>query len=108
MAAPRILIVEDEGLVALDLKNRLESFGYEVSDMLSSGEMAVEKIETLRPDLVLMDIMLSGEMDGIMTAEEITETIEYSRRLSHRVFRGENTSKGEDHRALRLYHQAVQ
>ena len=75
MAAPRILIVEDEGLVALDLKNRLESFGYEVCDMLSSGEMAINKIEALRPDLVLMDIMLSGEMDGIMTAEEMRKRL---------------------------------
>lgn len=75
MAAPRILIVEDEGLVALDLKDRLESFGYEVSGVLCSGEIAVEKIETLRPDLVLMDIMLIGEMDGIMTAEEIRKRL---------------------------------
>ena len=71
MAAPRILIVEDEGLVALDMKNRLASFGYEVVDMVSSGELAIEKSEMLRPDLVLMDIMLSGEMDGIMTADRI-------------------------------------
>jgi len=71
MTAPRILIVEDEGFVALDLKDRLESFGYEVTDIVPSGEMAIEKIEALRPDLVLMDIMLSGEMDGIMTADEI-------------------------------------
>jgi CheY-like chemotaxis protein len=75
MATPRILIVEDEGLVALDLKDRLESFGYEVTDIVPSGEMAVEKIGTQNPDLVLMDIMLSGEMDGIMTAEEIRKRL---------------------------------
>lgn len=75
MAVPRILIVEDEGFVALDLKNRLESFGYEVTDIVPSGEMALEKIETQHPELVLMDIMLSGDMDGIMTADEIRKRL---------------------------------
>lgn len=71
MLAPRIMIVEDDGLVALDLKKNLESFGYEISAMVSSGEAAIEKVATQNPDLVLMDILLSGALDGIRTAEII-------------------------------------
>ena len=71
MIAPRILIVEDDSLVALDLKNSLESFGYEISDTVSSGEAAIEKVAALNPNLVLMDILLSGALDGIRTAEII-------------------------------------
>src|SRR3990172_11231304 len=71
MAAPRIMIVEDDGLVALDLKNSLESFGYKISCTVSSCEAAIEKVATLSPDLVLMDIMLSGALDGVRTAEII-------------------------------------
>jgi DNA-binding NarL/FixJ family response regulator len=65
------MIVEDDGLIASDLKTSLESFGYEISDTVSSGEAAIEKVATLSPDLVLMDIMLSGALDGVRTAEII-------------------------------------
>ncbi len=71
MVAPRILIVEDDGLIALDLKKSLVSFGYEISDTVSSGEAAIEKVAAQKPDLVLMDILLSGALDGIRTAEII-------------------------------------
>jgi CheY-like chemotaxis protein len=71
MIAPQILIVEDDGLIASDLKKSLEAFGYEISDTVSSGEAAIEKVATKKPDLVLMDILLSGALDGIRTAEII-------------------------------------
>ncbi len=71
MPKVKILIVEDEKIVAKDIKDSLNSLGYAVCAMISSGEEAVEKIEELKPDLVLMDIMLEGEMNGIQTAEII-------------------------------------
>ena len=73
MTASRILIVEDERITAEDMKDALESIGYKISAMVHSGEDAVKKAEEFRPDLVLMDIMLEGEMDGIEAAEQIRE-----------------------------------
>ncbi len=67
----RILIVEDESIVAIDLKKTLENLGYEVLDIVRSGEKAVEKAVQLFPDLILMDIMLEGEMTGIEAVGEI-------------------------------------
>jgi PAS domain S-box-containing protein len=67
----RILIVEDESIVAIDLKRTLENLGYEVLDIVRSGEKAVQKAVQLIPDLILMDIMLEGEMTGIEAVKEI-------------------------------------
>lgn len=66
-----VLIAEDEAIVALDLKRRLEGFGYSVSAIVPTGREAVERSGEFRPDLVLMDIRLRGEMDGIAAAKEI-------------------------------------
>ncbi|MFH1942844.1 MAG: PAS domain S-box protein [bacterium] len=66
----RILLVEDESLIAEDIKSVLKQLGYSVLPAVSSGEEAVRKAEELKPDLILMDILLSGEMDGV-TATEI-------------------------------------
>jgi len=71
MTCSRILVVEDESIVAMDIQDRLESLGYEVPTTVATGERAIEKTETLRPDLVLMDIQLQGEMDGVQAADEI-------------------------------------
>lgn len=71
MAKAQILIVEDDGAVALDIKICLKNLGYAVPSMVSSGEAAIEKVKIDNPDLVLMDIMLKGEMDGIETAGKI-------------------------------------
>ncbi|MBW2135152.1 MAG: response regulator [Deltaproteobacteria bacterium] len=67
----RILIVEDERIIAEDLQRTLENLGYSVAAIVPSGEEAVEIAATHNPDLVLMDIVLSGEMDGIAAAEQI-------------------------------------
>ncbi len=67
----RILVVEDEGIVALSLKDKLEVLGYEVLDIVTSGEEAVVRAGQASPDMVLMDIKLRGEMDGVTAAEEI-------------------------------------
>ncbi|PNW39210.1 UNVERIFIED_CONTAM: response regulator receiver protein [Euhalothece sp. KZN 001] len=68
MSTNKILIVEDEAVVSLDIARRLEKMGYEVIARLASGEEALELVQEERPDLVLMDINLQGEMDGIQTA----------------------------------------
>ena len=64
----KIMIVEDEIITARDEKQTLEKLGYSVSAIVGSGEEAVKKAEEDRPDLVLMDIELSGKMDGIEAA----------------------------------------
>jgi PAS domain S-box-containing protein len=69
----KILIVEDEPIVALDEKKQVESFGYLVSDIVTTGEEAVVEIEKNPPNLVLMDINLEGKMDGIEVAEALKE-----------------------------------
>lgn len=71
MPGARILIVEDEGIEALDLQQRLTSLGYIAPDIVPTGEEAVQKAAETSPDLVLMDIMLHGEMDGVTAAEQI-------------------------------------
>jgi PAS domain S-box-containing protein len=67
----RILVVEDERIVALDLAETLSELGYAVVGTASTGEQAVEKTREQRPDLVLMDIRLAGELDGVQAAEQI-------------------------------------
>jgi two-component system, cell cycle sensor histidine kinase and response regulator CckA len=71
MTKARILIVEDENIIALDIKRSLVNLGYDVVGTAASGEDAIIKAEQSHPDLVLMDIMLKGEMDGIEAAEKI-------------------------------------
>lgn len=73
MAATEILIVEDERITAEDMKDALESIGYNVPAVVHSGEDAIKKAGEFLPDLVLMDVMLEGEMDGIEAAEQIRE-----------------------------------
>lgn len=71
MTAVRILVVEDEGIVALDLHGRLRSMGFQVSGIAATGEDAIRSAREQQPDLILMDIRLKGEMDGIQAAAEI-------------------------------------
>jgi PAS domain S-box-containing protein len=71
MTGKNILIVEDEIITAKDIKECLQDNGYVVPAIVSSGEEAVKKVKEENPDLVLMDIMLKGKMDGIETARQI-------------------------------------
>jgi PAS domain S-box-containing protein len=73
MEKARILIVEDQDIFAVDLKNRLAALGHAVPAVVAYGEEAVAKAEELRPDLVLMNIALKGEMDGMQAAEQIRQ-----------------------------------
>lgn len=66
-----VMIVEDENIVAMDIKQRLEMLGYKVTATVATGEEAIELAEKTRPDVILMDIVLKGEVDGIEAAEEI-------------------------------------
>ncbi len=73
MSTPKsIFIVEDQCIVAADLASRLQQMGYQVAGSAISGEDAIEKVGIVQPDLVLMDVVLAGPMDGIMAAEVIT------------------------------------
>ena len=71
MEETRIMIVEDEKIVAKDIQRMLERIGYVVPAAVSSGLEAIQKAEEMKPDLVLMDIMLKGDMDGVEAAEQI-------------------------------------
>ncbi|MCH7689756.1 MAG: response regulator [candidate division Zixibacteria bacterium] len=70
-AKPRILVVEDEATIALDLKHRLERLGYEVPSTVANGRDAIRLIKEELPDIILMDILLPGDIDGIETASLI-------------------------------------
>lgn len=71
MVEGRILVVEDEHIVAMGIRIMLKSLGYTVTDLVSSGEEAISKAESTLPDLVLMDIMLKGNLNGIEASKEI-------------------------------------
>jgi PAS domain S-box-containing protein len=68
---PTVLIVEDEAIVAEDLRNTVTSLGYRVAATVSTGEEALSSAQELRPDLVLLDIQIAGRLDGIETAQKI-------------------------------------
>jgi DNA-binding LytR/AlgR family response regulator len=71
MSKTNILVVEDESIVSKDIQHSLKKLGYHVVGAASTGEKALELVRLERPDIVLMDIMLKGEMNGIETAEII-------------------------------------
>jgi signal transduction histidine kinase len=71
MTAARILIVEDERIIAIHLRQQLTRLGYDVPNTVSSGDHALRRIEEAQPDLILMDINLKGKLDGIATAAAI-------------------------------------
>lgn len=71
MSKGRILVVEDETIVALDIQARLTRLGFEVAGHAASGAEALRLAEACRPDLVLMDVLLAGPLDGIDTAREL-------------------------------------
>jgi len=73
MGKIKILVVEDESIVAKDIQGSLKKFGYLVPTTVKSGELALEEIEENKPDLVLMDIMLKGQISGIEAAKIIKE-----------------------------------
>jgi PAS domain S-box-containing protein len=69
----QILVVEDENILAIDISHQLKSAGYNVIGMISNGEDCIHQIQSLKPDVILMDVKLSGKLNGIETAEKIQE-----------------------------------
>jgi len=67
----KLLVVEDEYLVAFHLQEQLRQLGYEVGQLVATGEEAIKNVEQEQPDIILMDMRLAGEMDGVQTAQEI-------------------------------------
>ena len=73
MTKTKILVVEDEFITATDIQNSLKGMGYDVPVVVDNGEEAIRKTGELHPSLVLMDIGLSGKMNGIEAAKQIRE-----------------------------------
>jgi signal transduction histidine kinase len=73
MNGARIMVVEDERIVAMHLRQQLLKLGYDVPAPVASGEMALRQVEEVRPDVVLMDIHIEGALDGIETAAAMAE-----------------------------------
>jgi len=71
----KIGIVEDEGIVALDISNIVNKLGYETAFIADSGEKVLQLIKENEPDAILMDIGLKGELNGLQTASRIKETL---------------------------------
>lgn len=71
MISLNILIVEDESIVAKDIQNILNRLGYSAYSIVSRGKDAIKKAAETQPDLIMMDIKLKDDMDGIETAEQI-------------------------------------
>lgn len=73
MSNIKVLIVEDEAIVALEIQDRLSILGYDVCGMAASGEKAIDLVHSTSPNLTLMDIKLKGKMNGIEAAKIIKE-----------------------------------
>lgn len=111
---PSVLIVEDEAIIAMGLQYSLEAMGYEILGITGSAETAFEMMHEQKPDLVLMDIHLSGEIDGLTCAERLrarwdsalifltafsdTKTVERAKRLRPLAY----LTKPVDDTALRI------
>ena len=83
MGNERIMIVEDESIVAMGIKHKLEDLGYKVVGIVATGEKAVETALETKPDIILMDIVLKGDMDGIEAAQQIHRYPGYTYHIPH-------------------------
>ncbi|AXE21876.1 DNA-binding response regulator (plasmid) [Runella rosea] len=77
MDAIQIVIVEDDAIIGADLQDRLEEMGYEVIGLFENGEDAYESIQKSSPDLLIMDVQLSGKWDGIETVRQISKKFQF-------------------------------
>lgn len=73
---PKILVVDDEAIITTQLEERLAAMGYEVAGKASSAEKCIELARKLRPDLILMDIVMSGKLDGVDASEIIRKELD--------------------------------
>ena len=72
----RIMVVEDEAVISMEIQDRLTKMGHSICGTAASGEEAVSVATAKRPDLILMDVQLRGEVDGVQTAKQIRDLIE--------------------------------
>jgi len=72
----RLMLVDDEAIITTQLEERLKFMGYEVAGSASSGEEALNKARCLKPDLILMDIVMPGKLDGIDASEIIKKELD--------------------------------
>lgn len=72
----KVLVVDDEAIISMQLEERLTSMGYSVVGMAASGEEAINKARSMQPEIVLMDIVMPGKMNGIEAAKIITEELD--------------------------------
>lgn len=75
MSQIKVFVVEDESIVSKDIQHSIKKLGYKVVGSATSGEKAIPAIQEAKPDIVLMDIMLKGELDGIETAEVVKNSM---------------------------------
>lgn len=68
-----VLVVEDESVVAMDIQSRLQNMDYEVPEIAATGKEAIQRAIDVKPDIILMDIVLKGDIDGIETANRIND-----------------------------------
>ena len=73
MQKTRVMVVEDEVLIGLMLVRKLRAYGYEVDDVVTTGEESVERAGRTRPSVVLIDVTLAGQMNGIEAARKIKD-----------------------------------
>ena len=85
-----ILIVEDESIIALELQARVKNFGYQVAGIADRGSTAINKFQQLKPDIILMDINIKGDMDGIETTFRIKQLFPEIKILMLTVFESED------------------
>jgi CheY-like chemotaxis protein len=108
MAQTNVLVVEDESIVSKDIQHSLKKLGYNVVGAASTGEQAVQLALEHMPDIILMDIMLKGEMNGIEAADTIRKETNIPV-IFLTAYADESTlSQGQGDPALRLHHQALQ
>jgi two-component system response regulator LytT len=108
-AQTNVLVVEDESIVSKDIQHSLKKLGYNVVGAASTGEQAVAAWPwSTMPDIILMDIMLKGEMNGIEAADTIRKETNIPV-IFLTAYADESTlNQGQGDTALRLHHQAVQ
>lgn len=71
MDSPRIVLAEDEAIVGIEIKNSLQRLGFARTDLVATGEAVLDQMEEEQPDLILMDINLDGDLDGIEATNKI-------------------------------------
>jgi CheY-like chemotaxis protein len=108
MSKTNILIVEDESIVAKHIQHSLKKLGYFVVGICSSGEDAIKTAEDVKPDLILMDIMLKGDMSGIEAAAQIREKFNIPIKVIEKACNGTDRTIEEALHKMRTFYKNVE